>query len=85
MEDHHRHTGVTIPKQLRGFFRYDRKLNTILFRAASGALSEVLGFTERELTAIFTVQTKEHLCPLRERLRQGREFLNRECLRSHVR
>ena len=36
---------------------YDRKLNTILFRAAWSALSQVLGTDERELGAIFTVQT----------------------------
>ena len=53
----HRHTVFTIPKRLRVFFRYDRKLNSILFRAAWGALSEVLGIKERELAAIFTVQT----------------------------
>ena len=53
----HRHTVFTIPKRLRVFFRYDRKLNSILFRAAWGALSQVLGIDERELAAIFTVQT----------------------------
>jgi hypothetical protein len=53
----HRHTVFTIPKRLRAFFKYDRKLNTILFRAAWGALKEVLGADERELGAIFTVQT----------------------------
>ncbi len=53
----HRHTVFTIPKRLRVFFKYDRKLNTILFRAAWGALSQVLGIDERELVAIFTVQT----------------------------
>jgi IS30 family transposase len=53
----HRHTVFTIPKRLRVFFKYDRKLNTILFRAAWGALKEVLGVDERELAAIFTVQT----------------------------
>ena len=53
----HRHTVFTIPKRLRVFFRYDRKLNSILFRAAWGALSEVLGIRERELAAIFAVQT----------------------------
>jgi hypothetical protein len=42
---------------LRVFFKYDRKLNTILFRAAWGTLSQVLGIDERELAAIFTVQT----------------------------
>ena len=35
----------------------NRKLNTILFRAAWGSLSQVLGIDERELAAIFTVQT----------------------------
>jgi hypothetical protein len=53
----HRHTVFTIPKRLRVFFRYDRKLNTILFRAAWGALLQVLGIDERELAAIFTIQT----------------------------
>ena len=53
----HRHTVFTIPKRLRVFFKYDRKLNTILFRAAWGALSQVLGINERELAAIFTGQT----------------------------
>jgi hypothetical protein len=53
----HRHTVFTIPKRIRVFFKYDRKLNTILFRAAWGALSQVLGIDERELAAIFTVQT----------------------------
>ena len=53
----HRHTVFTIPKRLRVFFKYDRTLNTILFRAAWGALSQVLGMDDRELAAIFTVQT----------------------------
>jgi hypothetical protein len=53
----HRHTVFTIPKRLRAFFKYDRKLNTILFRSAWGALKEVLGVDERELATIFTVQT----------------------------
>ena len=53
----HRHTIFTIPKRLRVFFKYDRTLNTILFQAAWNALSEVLGIDERELAAIFTVQT----------------------------
>ena len=53
----HRHTVFTIPKRLRVFFKYDRKLNSILFRAAWGALCQTLGINERELAAIFTVQT----------------------------
>jgi len=52
-----RHTVFTIPKRLRVFFKYDRKLNTLIFRAAWGALSQVLGIDERELAAVFTVQT----------------------------
>jgi hypothetical protein len=44
-------------QEKRVFFKYDRKLNTILFRAAWGALSEVLGIDQRELAAIFTLQT----------------------------
>jgi hypothetical protein len=39
------------------FFKYDRSLHTILFKAAWGALLQVLGIDERELAAIFTVQT----------------------------
>ena len=42
---------------MRAFFKYDRKLNTILFRAAWGALKDILGVDERELGAILTVQT----------------------------
>ncbi len=53
----HRYTIFTIPKRLRVFFKYDRKLNTILFRVAWGALFQVVGIDERELAAIFTVQT----------------------------
>jgi len=53
----HRHTVFTIPKRLRVFFKYDRKLLSLLFRAAWRALSEALGIDDRELAAIFTVQT----------------------------
>jgi hypothetical protein len=53
----HRHAVFTIPKRLRVFFKYDRSLNSILFRAAWQALSQVLGVDDRELGAIFTVQT----------------------------
>ena len=52
-----RHTVFTIPKRLRVFFKYDRKLNSILFKAAWGALAHTLGIDERELAAIFTIQT----------------------------
>jgi hypothetical protein len=50
-----RHTVFTIPKRLRVFFKYDRKLNALLFRAAWGALSQVLGLDNCELAAIFTI------------------------------
>ena len=43
----HRHTVFTIPKRLRVFFKYDRKLNSILFKAAWGALAHTLGIDER--------------------------------------
>ena len=43
---------------LRIFFKYDRKLNSILFKGAWGALAHTLGIDERELlAAIFTIQT----------------------------
>jgi hypothetical protein len=38
----HRHCGFTLPKRLRIFFRYDRELNSILFRAAAEAVDAVL-------------------------------------------
>ena len=53
----HRHTVFTIPKRLRVFFKYDRVLLSILFKAAWGALCQILGIDEQELAAIFTVQT----------------------------
>jgi hypothetical protein len=53
----HRHTVFTIPKRLRVFFKYDRALLSILFKAAWGALCQILGIDEQELAAIFTVQT----------------------------
>jgi Transposase zinc-binding domain/Putative transposase len=53
----HPHTVFTIPKRLRVFFKYDRALLSILFKAAWGALSQILGVDERELAAIFTAQT----------------------------
>jgi hypothetical protein len=39
----YRHIVFTIPKRLRIYFRYDRKLNDILFSAAWGSISSVLG------------------------------------------
>lgn len=53
----HRHTVFTISKRLRVFFKYHRKLSTILFRAAWDVLSEVVGIDERELAATLSVDT----------------------------
>jgi hypothetical protein len=39
----HRHCGFTVPKRLRAYFRYDRRLNGILFRAAYAAVRTALG------------------------------------------
>jgi len=38
-----RHVVFTVPKRLRGYFRYDRKLNTVLFQAAWRSVAAVLG------------------------------------------
>ena len=48
---------MTIPKTLRVFFKYDRALLSILFQSTWGALSQVLGVDDKELAAIFSVQT----------------------------
>ena len=45
-----RHVVFTIPKRLRGYFRYDRKLNTVLFQAAWGSQSDPGGRTITEQT-----------------------------------
>jgi hypothetical protein len=56
----------TIPKRLRGYFRYDRKLHSILFRAAClrlelrprvGSIDEVLGIEGGAPAAVLTLQT----------------------------
>lgn len=52
-----RHVVFTMPKRLRVFFRYDRALNDILFRAAWSSLSEVLGTEAGIPAAVLTVQT----------------------------
>jgi len=44
-----RPTVFAIPKRLRVIFKFDRQINTILFRAAWGALLQVRGIGEREL------------------------------------
>jgi hypothetical protein len=51
----HRHIVFTIPKRLRPFMKYDRKLNGILFDAAWGSITEVLG--GKSPAAVLTVQT----------------------------
>jgi len=53
----HRHTVFTIPKRLRGYFRYDRGLNGILFDAAWGAVTEVLSVDGAVPAAVLTLQT----------------------------
>jgi len=53
----HRHIVLTIPKRLRGFFRYDRALNDILFKAAWGAIKEALGNDSDKAAAVLTIQT----------------------------
>jgi hypothetical protein len=53
-----RHIVFTIPKRLRVYLRYNRALNDILFAAAWGSLSEVLGRDSGILAAVVvTVQT----------------------------
>jgi len=55
----HRHLIFTIPKRIRCFFRYDRALHDILFKAANSALSSVLlpQVQDGSLAAVLTLQT----------------------------
>jgi hypothetical protein len=53
----HRHVVFTIPKRLRGYFRYDRGLSRILFNAAWGAVTEVLARSALVPAAVLTLQT----------------------------
>lgn len=53
----HRHCGFTLPKRLRVFLRYDRDLNTILFRAAAEAVRTVLGSDGNTPAVVLTLQT----------------------------
>lgn len=53
----HRHCGFTLPKRLRVYFRYDRRLNNILFLAAAAAVHSVLGSDTQTPALILTVQT----------------------------
>ena len=52
-----RHVVFTIPKRLRGYFRYDRKLGSILFQAAWGSVQAVLGVEGAVPAAVLTLQT----------------------------
>jgi len=53
----HRHCGFTLPKRLRGYFRYDRSLNNILFQAAATAMQTALGSDSQTTALVLTVQT----------------------------
>jgi hypothetical protein len=53
----HRHCGFTVPKRLRAYFRYDRRLNGILFRAAYAAVRTALGSDTQSPALILTLQT----------------------------
>ena len=53
----HRHIVFTIPKRLRTFFKYDRRLLSILFSAAREALKDILTKDGGTLGAILTAQT----------------------------
>jgi len=52
-----RHVVFSIPKRLRPYFRYSRKLVDILFKVASKSLAECLSVGEEELALILTLQT----------------------------
>ena len=53
----HRHCGFTLPKRLRVFFRYDRSLLDMLFRAAASAVETVLRSDTQTPALVLTVQT----------------------------
>ena len=52
-----RHVVFAIPRRLRGYFRYDRKLNTVLFQAAWGSMAAVLGCEDAVPAGVLTIQT----------------------------
>ncbi len=52
-----RHVVFSIPKRLRLYFRYNRKLCDILFKAVWRSLSEYLGVDDAELALVLTLQT----------------------------
>ncbi len=53
----HRHIVFTIPKRLRVYFRYDRRLNDILFKSAWRSISAVLSEGNSEPGVILTYQS----------------------------
>ncbi len=53
----HRHLVFSIPKRIRAYMRYDRKLNDVLFRAAWGSIQECLSESAGEPGAVLTLQT----------------------------
>jgi hypothetical protein len=53
----HRHIVFTIPKRIRSFFKYDRRLLSILFEAAREALKDVITKDGGTIGAILTAQT----------------------------
>ncbi len=53
----HRHIVFTIPKRIRIFFKYNRRLLSILFEAAREALKDVLTKDGGTIGAILTAQT----------------------------
>jgi len=52
----HRHVVFSLPKRIRAYFRYDRKLNNILFNAAWVSTQECLG-TGGNSACVLTLQT----------------------------
>lgn len=52
-----RHVVFSIPKRLRPYFRYNRKLCNVLFKAAWRSLLQHLGVPEAELALVLTLQT----------------------------
>ena len=52
----HRHCGFTLPKRIGVFFRYDRSLLDILFKAAASAVQNVLGSDTQTPALVLTAQ-----------------------------
>ena len=53
----HRHIVFTVPKRIRPFFKYERRLLSILFQAAREALKDVFTKDGGTIGAILTAQT----------------------------